>query len=290
MSTLESSLEKLAAFAEHISKLLPQQANLEFNPDYSAFRYRKYPFGYSLDGIRDISPTRFSDLLGIDRQKQSVLTNTHQFIRGLPANNVLLWGPRGTGKSSLIKATLNEFQEQDLKMIEIDKSDLDHLPDLITIIAEQSQRFILYIDDLSFESGDGTYKSLKTALDGSLQNTPDNLLVYASSNRRHLMPEKMAENESSQMIHEEIHHSESIEERISLSERFGIWLSFHPLTQDDYLEIVWHYLKAWQMDQLDPHLTRAEALRWALERGSRSGRSAWQFAKSWAGRHQIGKL
>jgi predicted AAA+ superfamily ATPase len=228
---------------------------------------------------------RLSDLQGIDRQKELVAQNTLQFVRGWPANNVLLTGARGTGKSSLVKAVLTEYAEEGLRVIEVDKHDLMDLPAIIDSIAAEPFRFILFSDDLSFAADEPGYTSLKAVLDGSVAATPDNVLIYATSNRRHLMPEYMRENLETRYIGDEIHPGESVEEKISLSERFGMWVSFYPFDQDEYLEIVRCWLRSYGVTNVDDDDTRREALQWALQRGSRSGRVAWQFARDWAGRH-----
>ena len=214
--------------------------------------------------------------------------NTRQFLAGVPANNVLLWGPRGTGKSSLIKAVLNEFQQDGLNMIEVERQDLEQLRDITEQLRHYDARFILFCDDLSFEANDPSYKAIKVVLDGSLSATPDNVLIYASSNRRHLLPESMQDNIDSHMVVDELHLHESIEEKISLSERFGVWLAFHPFNQEQYLSIVDFWVQRLGNDAFHKDAFRAEALKWALEHGSRSGRSAFQFARDWCGKQQLG--
>lgn len=224
------------------------------------------------------------DLTGIEEQKKRALANTRQFIAGKPANNVLLTGARGSGKSSLIKALLNEFAHSGLRLVEVDKDDLADLPDLIDALSGRAERFILFCDDLSFEAGEHTYKALKSALDGSVAAPPDNVLIYATSNRRHLLPEFFTENlESSRADNGEIHPGESIEEKISLSERFGLWISFYPFDQEEYLAIVAHWLATFGFTPSAIAARQREALNWALSRGSRSGRVAWQFARYAAG-------
>ncbi len=224
-------------------------------------------------------PIRFTQLLGIDRQIDAVCKNTQRFLAGQPANNVLLWGSRGTGKSSIIKALLNEYFTQGLRVIEVDKNDLVDLPEIVDKLHDQSHRFIVYCDDLSFDEGERTYKTLKSVLEGSIELPPDNILIYATSNRRHLLPEYLSDNEGSRVVNTEIHHAEAIEEKISLSDRFGLWLSFYPVNQDEYLAMV---------DQLfpqikDPQALHAEAIRFALSRGGRSGRTAQQFYRQYCG-------
>jgi predicted AAA+ superfamily ATPase len=230
---------------------------------------------------------RLADLLGVDRQKATLQSNTLQFVRGLPANNALLWGARGTGKSSLIRALLAEYAGDGLRLIEIDKSDLLHLPALVREIRDEPWRFLLFCDDLAFEADDSAYKSLKTVLDGTVEAAADNLLLYATSNRRHLLPEQRSDNLGASMVDGELHPGEAIEEKIALSDRFGLWVSFYPFSQEHYLEVVQHWLSAlaaehqlaWQWSEA---LTQ-QALRWALSRGNRNGRCAYQFARSWVG-------
>jgi predicted AAA+ superfamily ATPase len=228
-----------------------------------------------------------SDLRGVDRQKHLIEQNTRQFVTGLPANNVLLTGARGTGKSSLIKAVLNKFHRQGLRLIEVDKHDLIDLPDIVDQISERTERFIIFCDDLSFEAAEAGYKALKVVLDGSIAATSENVLIYATSNRRHLMPEYMQENLEYKHVGEEIHPGETSEEKISLSERFGLWVSFYPFDQDDYLGIVEHWLAELGCSPSEIAATHEEALQWALSRGSRSGRVAWQFARDVSGRLRV---
>jgi len=201
----------------------------------------------------------------------------------VPANNVLLTGSRGTGKSSLIKACLNSYSAKGLRLIEVDKDDLIDLPDIVDLLEGRPERFIIFCDDLSFEAGETAYKALKSVLDGSVAAPPDNVLIYATSNRRHLMPEYVSENLEAHSVGEEIHPGEAIEEKVSLSERFGLWVSFYPFTQDEYLNIVAHWLRTLGVGDTDIARAERDALNWALQRGSRSGRVAWQFAKDWAG-------
>jgi uncharacterized protein len=230
---------------------------------------------------------RLADLLGIDRQKAELERNTRQFVQGLPANNALLWGSRGTGKSSLIKALLNEYASQGLRLIEAESGELTDLPDIVEPLYGRRERYIIFADDLSFEAGDPSYKALKALMDGSIVAAPDNVLIYATSNRRHLLPEFHSENEPAQLVGTEIHHGEAVEEKISLSERFGLWLSFYPFSQEQYLEIVRHHLRGLGVEETGGAELQAEALRYALMRGSRSGRVAMQFARDWAGRTRL---
>ena len=239
-----------------------------------------------LKPIKHLSDISFDDLQGIERQKESIMNNTAHFVAGKPANNVLLTGARGTGKSSLIKACLNYYEKDGLRLVEVDKEHLSDLQDLTELLATRPEKFIVYCDDLSFEEGEAGYKALKSALDGSLSAQVDNVLIYATSNRRHLLPEYMTDNESYRHMSDgEIHPGEVVEEKISLSERFGLWVSFYPPKQDEYLEIVAHWLADFGVPAEAIDAAKPEALVWALERGSRSGRVAWQFARHYAGAH-----
>ena len=228
---------------------------------------------------------RLDDLQDIDDKKARIVANTRQFLAGKRANNVLLTGARGTGKSSLVKALLTEFAAEGLRLIEVDKDDLIDLPDIVELLHGRPERFILFTDDLSFEDGEPAYKALKSVLDGSLAAVPDNVLIYATSNRRHLMPEYFAENAATKHVGDEVHPAEAVEEKISLSERFGLWISFYPFSQDEYLKVVNHWLGEFGVPAEAIAGARGEALQWALLRGSRSGRVAWQFARDYAGHH-----
>ena len=252
-----------------------------------AFRWRKRGASHGwLDAIAHVSLINTIDLQHIDRQKEIIDRNTRHFIEGKPSNNVLMTGARGTGKSSLVKAMLAKYSEQGLRLIEVDKADMADLPDIVEMVGNRPERFIVFCDDLSFEEGEAGYKALTSVLDGSAASTGNNVLIYATSNRRHLMPEYMSENLSYQHQSDgEIHPGETVEEKISLSERFGLWISFYPFRQDDYLDIVQHWLRTLGCDDAVVQASRTEALQWALERGSRSGRVAWQFARDWAARH-----
>ncbi len=286
---MSASLEPLSERAEHlinrIEAVLPQPLHA---PDWSAsiaFRYRQRANGMGvLEPVRQVSGLKLDDLQEIDDQKEKIRRNTEQFVQGLPANNVLLTGARGTGKSSLIRACLNAFASQGLRLIEIDKDHLVALPDIIELVAGRPEKFMVYCDDLSFEDGEPGYKALKSMLDGSVVAATPNVLVYATSNRRHLLPEYMKENLSYTHTDDgEVHPGEVVEEKISLSERFGLWISFYPFSQDEYLTIVMQWLQHLGVKaSLDA--VRAEALLWALERGSRSGRVAYQFARDYAGK------
>jgi predicted AAA+ superfamily ATPase len=227
-----------------------------------------------------------ADLLEIDDQKRRVDANTRQFVAGRPANNVLLTGARGSGKSSLVKAIHAKYAPKGLRLIEVDKAGLGSLPDLFDLLAEADHRFIIFIDDLSFAEHEPGYASLKAALDGSLAGPSDNVLIYATSNRRHLMPEYMADNLSTQYLGGEVQPGEAIEEKVSLSDRFGLWVSFHGMDQDTYLAIARHWANALRAP-LDDSFERA-ALQWSQGRGARNGRVAWQFARDWAGRSRPG--
>ena len=285
MTDLNQFLARAERLLERLEPLLPPASPA---PDWNAaaaFRWRKRGGVGFLQAIAQPATIRLADLQDIDEQKARIVANTRQFLKKKPANNVLLTGARGTGKSSLVKALLTEFAAEGLRLIEVDKDDLIDLPDIVELLHGRPERFILFTDDLSFEDGEPAYKALKSVLDGSLAAVPDNVLIYATSNRRHLMPEYFEENLEAHSVGEEIHPGEAIEDKISLSERFGLWLSFYPFDQDAYLNIVAHWLQHFGCD--DGEIARAErdALNWALQRGSRSGRVAWQFAKDWAGAH-----
>lgn len=251
-----------------------------------AFRWRKRGTRGWLEPVRHIARIDMDDLQHIDRQKDVINRNTVQFLEGKPANNVLMTGARGTGKSSLVKAMLAAHGDRGLRLIEVDKSDLGDLQEIVETVAERPERFLIFADDLSFEEGEAGYKALKSVLDGSIAASTQNVLIYATSNRRHLMPEYMHENlQAKHQSDGEIHPGETVEEKISLSERFGLWLSFYPFKQDDYLDIVAHWLRELGCSEESIARSRTEALQWTLERGSRSGRVAWQFAKDWAARN-----
>ncbi|MDR2195471.1 MAG: ATP-binding protein [Gallionellaceae bacterium] len=285
MDKLDHFLTRAEALIARLETLLPDPAPAE--PDWSsaiAFRWLRRNGRGALYPVNYPHTIRLTDLQNIDEQKQRIDQNTRQFVAGRPANNVLLTGARGAGKSSLVKAVLNEYAAQGLRVIEVSKDGLADLPDIVTLIAHRPERFILYCDDLSFDAEDSGYAALKAILDGSLATLSDNLLIYATSNRRHLMPEYMAENLATRYVGEEIHPAESVEEKISLSERFGLWISFYPFSQDQYLNIVSHWLRHFGYTGELDEATRQDALQWALGRGARNGRVAWQFAKDWAGR------
>ena len=285
MSKMDSFIPRLESLLDRLEPLLPPvQATLDFAASI-AFRWRKRGLRGGLEAVSVPHGIRLDDLKGVDRQAELIARNSLQFVEGRPANNVLLTGARGTGKSSLVKAVLNEFSPRGLRLVEVEKNDLLDLADIIEILVRQPYRFILFSDDLSFEADEPGYKALKAVLDGSVAATPENVLLYATSNRRHLMPEYMRENLETRYVGDEIHPSETVEEKVSLSERFGLWISFYPFDQDEYLAIVRHWLQ--RLGAADPQSeqVRLEALQWALMRGSRSGRVAWHFARDWAGRH-----
>ncbi len=252
---------------------------------YDAYRWRHDRRGVRLVPVRHPHRVDLKDLLCMERQKAEVVRNTAQFVARKPANNVLLWGARGTGKSTLIKAVFNNFVDQGLRLIEVEKEHLVDLVEIVETLEGRQERFLLYCDDLSFEADDAGYKSLKAVLEGSIAAPADNVLIYASSNRRHLLPEMKAENQDVHQVDGEIHPGEAIEEKVSLSERFGLWLSFYPFTQDEYLQIVEHWLTQLDAGSCDDEATRLAAVQWAGQRGSRSGRVARQFAVDQAGRH-----
>lgn len=286
MSQLDLVFDRLNELLVKIELLLPEPKQATDFKVETAFRWRKQnQVGY-LQPVTHPHQIQLDALQGIDEQKQLIDQNTHQFVLGYPANNVLLTGARGTGKSSLVKALLHQYAASGLRLIEVEKQDLIDLPDIAEQIYQRPERFILYCDDLSFESHELGYKALKAILDGSIARASENILVYATSNRRHLMPESMSDNLDTRHVDGDIHPSESIEEKISLSERFGLWLSFYPFDQDQYLEIVRYWLSFYGIQKMTDSV-RLEALRWALARGGRSGRIAWQFARDWSGKQKL---
>jgi len=290
---ISSSISLRALLVDLTRRLLhwlPQVDGVDWSTTQAAI-WRPGPLGGGFRSTGQIGDIRLDDLLGIDRQKQSLTQNTAQFVSKLPANNALLWGARGTGKSSLVHALLNTYADEGLRLVEIDKQQLSDLPELLRFLVDQPYRFVLFCDDLSFEPSDASYKAIKSALDGSIFRTVDNVVIYATSNRRHLLPESMTDNQQAQMVGDELHPGEAVEEKISLSDRFGLWLSFYPFSQDAYLEVAEHWVQniaakhgpakssaSWSDE------ARAEALRWALARGVRSGRTAQHFARDWVGR------
>ena len=276
MSNTDKLFSRLDALLDRIDKLIPATTQIDTSDQYQAYRWHDD----ELEGITSFDRVDQSDLLHLDRQKNLLTRNTALFVQGELANNALLWGARGTGKSSLIKAQLNTFSDDNLCIVEIPKSATNQLFEIIRTLSQDQRKFIIYLDDLSFESNDDSYKSLKACLEGSLQPQPENVIIYATSNRRHLMPESMQDNLDSTMVDGQLHPSESIEEKISLSDRFGLWLSFHPFTQDQYLAVVEQTLSQRQLMMDDE--ARTEAIRFATQRGSRSGRIAFQFAAYWS--------
>jgi len=289
MSETDVFFRRAEALVERLEQLFtPTQAA----PDWSAQAYlwrRQRERGW-LEAVQ--APHRLlpADLLHLERQQAELLRNTEQFLAGRPANNALLWGARGTGKSSLVKAVFNALRDHGLRLIEVDRDDLLHLPDILRLIQDRPERFILFCDDLSFEAQESSYKALKATLDGSIAATPDNVLIYATSNRRHLLPEFQSENREARHLDGELHPGESVEEKISLSDRFGLWIAFHPFSQAQYLDIVRHWLRALGglevagLAESERETLERAALQWALRRGSRSGRTAWQFARDRVGR------
>jgi len=279
--------QRIEDLLQRLEPLLPPAQAVDWSVLAFQWRRRSY-LGASigqLEPVRNVASIRVEDLQHVEPQKQAILRNTEQFVRALPANNVLLTGARGTGKSSLVRACLSRYAGEGLRLIEVDRHDLVDLPDIAARLAGRPERFVLYCDDLSFEPSDASYKALKAALDGSLAGQGDNALIYATSNRRHLMPEFMRENLDAVYDSEgELHPAESTEEKVSLSERFGLWLSFYPFRQDEFLDIVDHWLVRFGVDPAAAGQVRAEALQFALARGSRSGRVAQQFARDFAGR------
>ncbi len=282
--SLERLLKRAESLIERIESVLPQPLGA---PDWSAsvaFRYRKRGGHGLLEPVRHVSTIALEDLCEIDDQKEKIQRNTAHFVQGLPANNVLLTGARGTGKSSLIKACLNSYSGQGLRLIEVDKTDLVDLPDMVDVVAGRPEKFLVFCDDLSFEDGEPGYKALKSILDGSVAAATPNVLIYATSNRRHLLPEYMKENLSYTHTEDgEVHPGEAVEEKISLSERFGLWVSFYPFSQDEYLSVVNQWLGHYGVPATEFDQARPKALVWALERGSRSGRVAYQFARDYVG-------
>jgi predicted AAA+ superfamily ATPase len=283
MDKLERILDRAERLMEKLERSLPKSA-AGGAPGWDVAHAFRWEQG-RLVALTHPHRIGLSDLLGIEKQKQLIAQNTRQFVQGRPANNVLLTGARGTGKSSLVKALLNEYAAEGLRLIEVGKLALVGLPHIIEQVSVRPERFILYCDDLSFNAEEPGYQALKAALDGSLVAFSDNLLIYATSNRRHLMPESMQDNLATKYIGDEIHPAESVEEKISLSERFGLWVSFYPFSQDEYLAIVAHWLRYFGLSGELDEVVRQAALQWSIQRGSRSGRVAWQFAKDWAGRN-----
>ena len=288
----EQFMQRVADFIDRFERTLPATPSAV---DWSSTFAARWSMEGQLCQLRPLQVSlslRLDDLVGVDRQKQLLESNTGQFVRGLPANNALLWGARGTGKSSLVRALLSEHAQAGMRLIEVDKADLVHLSALLPLLAGQPWRFVLFCDDLAFEADDSGYKALKTVLDGTVEASPENILLYATSNRRHLLPEHNSDNLSARQVDGEIHPGEEIEEKIALSDRFGLWVSFYPFSQEHYLAVVQKWLGQlageyglqWQWDEP----LQLEALRWATGRGNRNGRCAYQFARSWVGRQLLG--
>ncbi|WP_439861700.1 ATP-binding protein [Pseudomonas sp. MBLB4136] len=286
-SRLNSFLQRAEAVLARLEPYLPaQRGAIDWQQSLAARWHREGRGGY-LQPLQISLDLGLVDLIGVDAQREQLARNTRQFVQGLPANHALLWGARGTGKSSLVRALLAEHAAGGLRLIEIERDHLADLPRLVEQLANLPQRFVLFCDDLSFEAGEGDYRVLKSVLDGSLERAPENVLLYATSNRRHLLPEKHSDNQASQMVDGELHPSEAVEDKIALSDRFGLWLSFYPFTQEHFLAVVRHWIEvqaaavglAWQWSE---DLEKA-AIRWALGRGNRNGRCAYQFARHWVG-------
>lgn len=290
-SRLNSFLQRAEEVLERLDPLLPaRRVTLDWDVTVAARWFREGPSGY-LQPLQVSLDLTLADMVGIDTQRDQLTRNTRQFVSGLPANHVLLWGARGTGKSSLVRALLAEYAKGGLRLIEIERDYLADLPRVVEQLGGLPQRFVLFCDDLSFEAGEGDYRVLKSVLDGSLERAPDNVLLYATSNRRHLVPEKESDNDNWQRVEGELHPSEAVEDKIALSDRFGLWLSFYPFTQEHYLAVVRHWVEVlagqvglhWQWS----HELEILAIRWALGRGNRNGRCAYQFARSWVGQQLL---
>jgi len=284
-------VEQLKRVLSSVEQLLPKAIEPIDWKETAAANWRRHSFAGYLEAIEDIDETDLDDLVGIDRQKTVLEKNTRQFLKGYPANNVLLWGSRGTGKSSVVRALLNKYADSGLRIVQVDKHDLDHLPDIFAQIGKLPYRYIILCDDLSFEPDDSGYKILKSVLDGSVYASPKNVLIYVTSNRRHLLPEFHTDNLGAKMVHNEIHHGEAVEEKISLSDRFGLWLSFYVFKQDLYLEIVQKTIARLCLEnQVEPQwndeMARA-AIKWSHEKSKRCGRTALQFARHWLGQHML---
>jgi len=284
---LKPLLSRAESLLARIEALFPPDAAVPDWATITAARWRKRNGRGFLQAVHHPHAIALDDLVAIEPQKETIDRNTRQFVAGLPANNVLLTGSRGTGKSSLVKAMLARYANKGLRLIEVDRADLTDLPDIAERIAGEPYRYVVFCDDLTFDAGEAGYKALKVMLDGSIAGAATNVLIYATSNRRHLLPEYFAENLETRHVGEEVHPGESVEEKISLSERFGLWISFYPFVQDDYLAAVdrWlaHFGVAPPASARDAEARSREALQFALSRGSRSGRVAWQFARHWAG-------
>lgn len=256
-----------------------------------AANWRRHSFSGYLEPVRVTDTTTLTELLGVEEQKEIMVSNTRQFLAGLPANNALLWGSRGSGKSSIVKALLNEFAPQGLRFIQVEKEDLIYLSEIFTAVENQPYRFILLCDDLTFEVGELSYKMLKSALDGSVYSAPENVLIYVTSNRRHLLPEYESDHLGGKFVKGELQQSEAMEEKVSLSDRFGIWVAFYAFSQDRYLDAVrlnvekesaMHNVNIpWSSD------IEHDAIQWSHDKSKRCGRTAFQFAKNWVGRYLL---
>lgn len=280
--------QRLLALLERVEPWLPPTpATVDWEHDVAAL-WQRHALGGQLLPVPVRDAVRLDDLLGVERQKKALLDNTRAFLRGLPANHALLWGARGSGKSSMVRALLNSLAGEGLRLIQVDRHDLAGLPLLVQQLRGESRRFVVYCDDLSFEGNDDAYKALKSVLDGTLTGPPENVLLYATSNRRHLLPESLSDNEASQLVGDELHHGDAVEEKISLSDRFGLWLAFHPFNQATYLQACEHWVRQLGEPGDWDETTREAAIRFATLRGGRSGRAAWQFACQWVGEQRLG--
>lgn len=284
---LKAFLARAATLMERLEPLLPAPREaIDWSVSLAARWHREGQGGY-LQPLSVSLDLRLADLIGVDRQRDVLASNTRQFVAGLPANHVLLWGSRGTGKSSLIRALLAEHASAGLRLIEIERDYLADLPKVVELLAGHPQSFVLFCDDLSFEAGEGDYRILKSVLDGSLERAPDNVLLYATSNRRHLVPERESDNHNWRMVDGELHPNEAVEDKIALSDRFGLWLSFYPFSQEQYLDVVRHWIgtlaEQADLDWVWDEALEKEAIRWATARGNRNGRCAYQFARQWVG-------
>jgi len=279
--------EQLKRVLDSIEDLLPRRAGRIDWKECHAANWRRHSFAGFLDPVPEIEGIRLDDLLGIEKQKQVLVQNTEQFLNKYPANNVLLWGTRGTGKSSVVRALLNRYAPEGLRIIQVDKDDLVHLPDIVDSIKQEPYRFIIFSDDVSFEVGEVGYKMLKSALDGSVYAPPENTRIYVTSNRRHLLPEYETDNRGAMLVNNEVHHGEATEEKISLSGRFGLWIGFHPFSQEQYVEVVRQWvMKLSRQCNVAPVWDRdgeKAAIEWAYGKGDNSGRIAYQFATDWVG-------
>ena len=286
MTVPDPLVDRIDGLLDRISEWLPAPIP-ETDWSVPAFYWRRSGRSGYLAAVHEIHQIALDDLLFLDRQKVELVRNTEQFLAGKSANDALLWGARGTGKSSLIKALFNRFRPHGLRLIQVDRADLIDLPEMVERLRGRQEKYLLFCDDLSFEADDASFKALKSVLEGSIFAPPNNLLLYASSNRRHLLPEYQSENLESRVLDGELHFGETVEEKISLSDRFGIWISFHPFNQEQYLQTVFHWLHRLGSPMPEQEAVRSAALQWALRRGSRSGRTAWQFARDWSGQQGI---